>query len=76
VVLRVSLFECELVFGIADLNMAFSSFDAQAEYCKGCGVNGERLAKELGPRVIAVDTIAPDAIATDFSCGVARDSPR
>jgi NAD(P)-dependent dehydrogenase (short-subunit alcohol dehydrogenase family) len=33
------------------------------------------LAKELGPRRIAVNTVAPGAIATDFSGGVIRDNP-
>ncbi len=33
------------------------------------------LAKELGPRGIAVNTVAPGAIATDFSGGVLRDNP-
>ena len=33
------------------------------------------LAKELGPRGIAVNTVAPGAIATDFSGGLVRDNP-
>ena len=33
------------------------------------------LAKELGPRRIAVNVVAPGAIATDFSGGVVRDNP-
>ena len=33
------------------------------------------LAKELGHRQIAVNTIAPGAIATDFSGGAVRDNP-
>ncbi|SCK22466.1 SDR family NAD(P)-dependent oxidoreductase [Vogesella sp. LIG4] len=33
------------------------------------------LAKELGPRGIAVNTIAPGAIATDFGGGTVRDNP-
>jgi NAD(P)-dependent dehydrogenase (short-subunit alcohol dehydrogenase family) len=33
------------------------------------------LAKELGPRGIAVNTVAPGAIATDFSGGTVRDNP-
>jgi NAD(P)-dependent dehydrogenase (short-subunit alcohol dehydrogenase family) len=33
------------------------------------------LAKELGGRRIAVNTVAPGAIATDFSGGLVRDNP-
>ena len=33
------------------------------------------LAKELGPRGIAVNTVAPGAIETDFSGGLVRDNP-
>jgi NAD(P)-dependent dehydrogenase (short-subunit alcohol dehydrogenase family) len=33
------------------------------------------LAKELGARGIAVNTVAPGAIATDFSGGMIRDNP-
>jgi NAD(P)-dependent dehydrogenase (short-subunit alcohol dehydrogenase family) len=33
------------------------------------------LAKELGPRGVAVNTVAPGAIATDFSGGMVRDNP-
>jgi NAD(P)-dependent dehydrogenase (short-subunit alcohol dehydrogenase family) len=33
------------------------------------------LAKELGVRRIAVNTVAPGAIATDFSGGMVRDNP-
>jgi NAD(P)-dependent dehydrogenase (short-subunit alcohol dehydrogenase family) len=33
------------------------------------------LAKELGPRGIAVNTVAPGAITTDFSGGMVRDNP-
>jgi NAD(P)-dependent dehydrogenase (short-subunit alcohol dehydrogenase family) len=31
------------------------------------------MAKELGPRGIAVNVVAPGAVATDFSGGVVRD---
>ncbi|MHA7777528.1 SDR family NAD(P)-dependent oxidoreductase [Roseibium sp. M-1] len=34
------------------------------------------LAKELGPRRIAVNTLAPGAIETDFGGGVVRDNPQ
>lgn len=33
------------------------------------------LAKELGPRQITVNTVAPGAIETDFSGGIVRDNP-
>jgi len=33
------------------------------------------LAKELGPRRITVNVVAPGTIATDFSGGVVRDNP-
>lgn len=33
------------------------------------------MAKELGPRSIAVNTVAPGAIETDFSGGMVRDNP-
>lgn len=33
------------------------------------------MAKELGPRRIAVNTVAPGAIQTDFSSGAVRDNP-
>jgi NAD(P)-dependent dehydrogenase (short-subunit alcohol dehydrogenase family) len=33
------------------------------------------MAKELGPRRITVNVVAPGAIATDFSGGVVRDNP-
>jgi NAD(P)-dependent dehydrogenase (short-subunit alcohol dehydrogenase family) len=33
------------------------------------------LAQELGPRRIAVNAVAPGAIATDFSGGMVRDNP-
>ncbi|VWB56795.1 3-oxoacyl-ACP reductase [Burkholderia lata] len=33
------------------------------------------LAKELGPRRIAVNVVAPGAVATDFSGGMVRDNP-
>ncbi len=34
------------------------------------------MALELGPRKIAVNVVAPGAIATDFSGGVVRDNPQ
>lgn len=35
----------------------------------------KHLALELGPRRIAVNVVAPGAIATDFSGGIVRDNP-
>lgn len=34
-----------------------------------------QMAQELGPRRIAVNVVAPGAIATDFSGGIVRDNP-
>lgn len=54
------------------------SFPGYAAYasCK-CGVEAltRYMAKELGPRGIAVNVLAPGAIATDFGGGVVRDNP-
>ena len=41
----------------------------------GVEVLSRYLAKELGPRRIAVNAVAPGAIATDFNGGVVRDNP-
>lgn len=38
-------------------------------------VLSKHLALELGPRRIAVNVVAPGAVATDFSGGVVRDNP-
>ena len=35
----------------------------------------KHMAKELGPRRIAVNVVAPGAVATDFSGGIVRDNP-
>ncbi len=48
---------------------AYSSIKGAVEVLTRC------LAKELGPRGISVNTVAPGAIATDFSGGVVRDNP-
>lgn len=41
----------------------------------GIEVLSRYLAKELGPRGIAVNALAPGAIATDFGGGTVRDNP-
>jgi NAD(P)-dependent dehydrogenase (short-subunit alcohol dehydrogenase family) len=38
-------------------------------------VLSRHMAKELGPRRIAVNTVAPGATETDFSGGIVRDNP-
>ncbi|MGI8508597.1 MAG: SDR family NAD(P)-dependent oxidoreductase [Gemmatimonadaceae bacterium] len=54
------------------------SYSGSASYASMKGaieVLTRYLAKELGPRGIAVNTVAPGAIATDFSGGMVRDNP-
>lgn len=49
-------------------------YSAYAMMKGGIEVLTRYLAKELGPRRIAVNTIAPGAIATDFGGGAVRDN--
>ena len=54
------------------------SYPGRASYASMKGaieVLSRYLAKELGARGIAVNTVAPGAIATDFSGGMVRDNP-
>ncbi len=54
------------------------SYPGSAAYASMKGaveVLARYLAKELGPRRIAVNTVAPGAVQTDFSGGVVRDNP-
>jgi NAD(P)-dependent dehydrogenase (short-subunit alcohol dehydrogenase family) len=51
-------------------------FSAYAAMKGGIEVLTRYMAKELGARGIAVNTIAPGAIATDFGGGMVRDNPQ
>jgi NAD(P)-dependent dehydrogenase (short-subunit alcohol dehydrogenase family) len=54
---------------------ALPGYAAYATMKGGVEVFTRYLAKELGPRGIAVNTVAPGAIETDFAGGVVRDNP-
>jgi NAD(P)-dependent dehydrogenase (short-subunit alcohol dehydrogenase family) len=54
---------------------AFPGSSAYASMKGAVEVLTRYLAKELGPRGIAVNTVAPGAVATDFSGGMVRDNP-
>jgi NAD(P)-dependent dehydrogenase (short-subunit alcohol dehydrogenase family) len=53
---------------------SFPGYAAYAAMKGGVEVLTRYLAKELGPRKIAVNTLAPGAIETDFGGGVVRDN--
>ena len=53
---------------------SFPGYVAYAAMKGGVEVLTRYLAKELGPRGIAVNTVAPGAIATDFGGGAVRDN--
>jgi NAD(P)-dependent dehydrogenase (short-subunit alcohol dehydrogenase family) len=53
---------------------SFPGYAAYAAMKGGIEVLTRYMAKELGPRGIAVNTIAPGAIETDFGGGVVRDN--
>lgn len=55
---------------------SFPGYAAYAAMKGGVEVLTRYLAKELGPRGIAVNTIAPGAIETDFGGGAVRDNPQ
>ncbi|HUE15997.1 MAG TPA: SDR family oxidoreductase [Planctomycetaceae bacterium] len=55
--------------------VAFPGSSAYASMKGAVEVLTRYLAQELGPRGIAVNTVAPGAIATDFSGGMVRDNP-
>ena len=59
--------------GLARFSMPGSS--AYASMKGAVEVLTRYLARELGERGIAVNTVAPGAIATDFSGGMVRDNP-
>lgn len=50
-------------------------YSAYAAMKGGVEVLTRYLARELGPRRITVNTLAPGAIATDFGGGLVRDNP-
>lgn len=54
----------------------FPGYAAYAAMKGGVEVLTRYLAKELGPRRISVNTIAPGAIETDFGGGGVRDNPQ
>jgi NAD(P)-dependent dehydrogenase (short-subunit alcohol dehydrogenase family) len=54
----------------------FPGYAAYASMKGGVEVLTHYLAKELGPRRISVNTLAPGAIATDFGGGAVRDNPQ
>jgi len=55
---------------------AFPGYAAYAAMKGGIEVLTRYLAKELGARGIAVNTLAPGAIETDFGGGAVRDNPQ
>ena len=54
---------------------ALPGYSAYASMKGAVEVLTRYLAKELGPRGIAVNTVAPGAIETDFGGGAVRDNP-
>lgn len=54
---------------------AFPGYSAYAAMKGGVEVFTRYLARELGPRKISVNVLAPGAIETDFGGGTVRDNP-
>jgi NAD(P)-dependent dehydrogenase (short-subunit alcohol dehydrogenase family) len=52
----------------------FPGYSAYAAMKGGIEVLSRYMAKELGPRKIAVNVVAPGAIETDFGGGAVRDN--
>jgi len=61
--------------GLARAGLTFNGSAPYAAMKGAVEVLTRYLAKELGPRGIAVNTVAPGPIATDFSGGALRDNP-
>ncbi len=61
--------------GLARYSLPASGLMAYAMMKGGIEVFTRYLAKELGPRGITVNTVAPGAIETDFAGGRTRDNP-
>ena len=55
---------------------ALPGYSAYASMKGAVEVMTRYMAKELGARNIAVNTVAPGAIATDFGGGAVRDNPQ
>ena len=55
---------------------ALPGYSAYAAMKGAVEVLTKYMAKELGPRGIAVNVVAPGAIETDFGGGVVRDNPQ
>lgn len=55
--------------------MVFPGYGAYAAAKGAVEILTRYMAKELGPRGISVNTVAPGAVETDFGGGVVRDTP-
>ena len=59
----------------ARTRIAWPGGSAYASMKGAIEVLSKHMAKELAPRRIAVNVVAPGAVATDFSGGIVRDNP-